>query len=130
MWERTLDQPYEFAHSIRTDSLRGARRASSSDRFQAVAMHLDQLRTHLQSPDQARPLLHAWTVRDMERGWSNLSHLAQAVGLDALQELSQPLGRILPRCPVPDMALNNLERFLANPAGAQQLPLLIENRAR
>jgi glutamate-ammonia-ligase adenylyltransferase len=93
-------------------------------------MHLDQLRTHLQSPDQARPLLHAWTVRDMERGWNNLSHLAQAVGLDALQELSQPLGRILPRCPVPDMALNNLERFLANPAGAQQLPLLVENRAR
>ena len=28
------------------------------------------------------------------------------------------------------MALNNLERFLAQPAGAELLPLLIENRAR
>src|SRR5205823_8485690 len=30
----------------------------------------------------------------------------------------------------PDMALNSLERFIANPAGAEQLPALLENRAR
>jgi glutamate-ammonia-ligase adenylyltransferase len=93
-------------------------------------MHLDQLRAHLESLDQARSLLQAWTLRDPERGWRNLAHLAEAVGLDSLRELCQPLSRTLPRCPDPDMALNNLERFLANPAGAQQLPALIEGRAR
>src|SRR5207237_8690874 len=40
------------------------------------------------------------------------------------------LGRLLPRCPDPDMALNNLERFLADPAGRESLPVLLEGRAR
>src|SRR5262249_54132919 len=62
--------------------------------------------------------------------WRNLSHLAQALGLGSLRELSQPMGRFLARCPDPDMALNNLERFLADPAGAQQLPSLTEGRGR
>src|SRR5207244_13255756 len=35
-----------------------------------------------------------------------------------------------PRWPDPDMALNNLERFLANPAALAQLPALLEGRAR
>jgi glutamate-ammonia-ligase adenylyltransferase len=93
-------------------------------------MHLDQLRHCLESLEQARPLLHAWGLRDPERGWRNLAHLADAVGPDLLRELCHPLGRLLARCPDPDMALNNLERFLANPAGAQQLPTLLEHRAR
>jgi glutamate-ammonia-ligase adenylyltransferase len=93
-------------------------------------MHLDQLRHCLESFDQARPLLQSWNVRDPERGWRNLTHLANAIGLDALRELCHPLGRLLPRCPDADMALNNFERFLANPAGTQQLPLLLESRVR
>jgi glutamate-ammonia-ligase adenylyltransferase len=93
-------------------------------------MHLDQLRHCLESLEQARPLLHGWGLRDPERGWRNLSHLAAAVGVDALRELCHPLGRLLPRCPDPDMALNNLERFLANPAGAALLPALQDHRAR
>jgi glutamate-ammonia-ligase adenylyltransferase len=93
-------------------------------------MQLDQLRQCLVSPDPARPLFHTWNLRDLERAWGNLTHLAEAVGLEALRELCHPLGRFLPRCPDPDMALNNLERFLANPAGAQQLPQLLEGRSR
>jgi glutamate-ammonia-ligase adenylyltransferase len=93
-------------------------------------MHVDQLRHSLDSVDQARSLLHTWTLRDFERGWQNLTHLAQALPIDALRELCQPLSRLLPRCPDPDMALNNLERYLANPAGAKTLPQLIEGRAR
>src|SRR5438105_1513163 len=93
-------------------------------------MHLDQLRHCMESLEQARPLLHGWGPRDPERGWRNLSHLAAAVGAEALRELCHPLGRLLPRCPDPDMALNNLERFLANPEGARQLPALLEGRAR
>src|SRR5947209_12867787 len=93
-------------------------------------MHVDQLRRYLDSFDQARPIFAGWGLRDPERGWRNLGHLAAAIGVEALRGLCHPLGRLLPRCPDPDMALNNLERFLANPAGAQQLPALLETRAR
>jgi glutamate-ammonia-ligase adenylyltransferase len=93
-------------------------------------MHLDQLRHSLDSFDQARALLHTWNLRDFERGWRNLTHLAQTISLDALRELCSPLTRLLPRCPDPDMALNSLERFLANSAAAQQLPQLLRDRAR
>jgi len=93
-------------------------------------MHLDQLRHCLESPQQARQVLDQWSLRDFEGGQHNLRHLADAVGLDGLAELCHPLSRILPRCPDPDMALNNFERFLDNPAGAQQLPALLEGRAR
>src|SRR5205814_1988109 len=93
-------------------------------------MLLDHLRHCLDSPDQARSLLRAWNIRDGERGWRNLTHLAGALPLDALGELCTPLGRLLPRCPDPDMALNSLERFPANPAGARQLSALLDGRAR
>lgn len=93
-------------------------------------MQLEQLRNSLDSVDKARSLLHTWSLRDQERGWLNLTHLAETVSLESLRELCQPLGRLLPRCPDPDMALNNLERFLANPQGAEQLPALLEARAR
>src|SRR2546427_456887 len=93
-------------------------------------MHVDHLRNCLASLDSARPVLQGWSLRDGERGWRNLVHLASAIGLEALRDLSIPLGRLLPRCPDPDMALNNFERFLANPAGAQQLPGLMEPRSR
>ncbi len=93
-------------------------------------MHLDQLRHSVESLDQARTLLFSWNLRDPERGWQNLTHLANALGLENLAALCHPLSRFLPRCPDPDMALNNLERFLANPAGARQMPGLAEGRAR
>src|SRR5947199_1005798 len=93
-------------------------------------MQLTHLRHSLESLDQARPLLRNWTLRDPERGWRNLVHLGQAVGLETLRELCHPLGRLLPRCPDPDMALNNLERFLSNPTAMAQLPVLLDGRAR
>src|SRR6185312_11154065 len=93
-------------------------------------MQLEQLRNSLDSLTSARPLLHAWNLRDPERGWRNLTGLANAVSLDALREICTPLGRLLPRCADPDMALNNLERFLANPLAVEQIPALLENRAR
>ena len=93
-------------------------------------MQLEQLRNCVDSLAGARALLHTWNLRDAERGWRNLTGLAEAVSLDVLREICTPLGRLLPRCPDPDMALNNLERFLANPAGAAQVGVLLENRAR
>jgi glutamate-ammonia-ligase adenylyltransferase len=93
-------------------------------------MHLESLRRGLESLDQARSLLEGWTVRDVERGWRNLRALGETLGLDSLRELTGPLGRLLPRCPDADMALNNLERFLAHSGGAQLLPQLVEGRSR
>ncbi len=93
-------------------------------------MQLEQLRQSLESLDHSRLLFHHWNVRDSERGWRNLTHLANAIGVDTLRDLCHPLGRLLPRCPDPDMALNNFERFLANPGGAQKLGFLLEGRAR
>ena len=93
-------------------------------------MHLDQLRHCLESPNQARVVFHQWKLRDVEGGQHNLRRLADAVGLEGLAELCHPLGRVLPRCPDPDMALNNFERFLGAAGGAQQLPVLLEGRAR
>ena len=86
----------------------------------ASAMHVDQLRHHLESAEQARSLLSAWQIRDLDRGWRNLGYLARSLSPETLRELCHPLGRILPRCPDPDMALNGLERFLEKPAGRDQ----------
>jgi [glutamine synthetase] adenylyltransferase / [glutamine synthetase]-adenylyl-L-tyrosine phosphorylase len=93
-------------------------------------MQLEQLRQALESPTAAAALLDGWRLRERERGCQNLLHLARSIGLDSLLSLYTPLGRLLPRCPDPDMAINNLERFLANPNGSRQLPNLLEGRAR
>jgi [glutamine synthetase] adenylyltransferase / [glutamine synthetase]-adenylyl-L-tyrosine phosphorylase len=91
---------------------------------------LEQLRLFLESPASARQLLHAWHLRDLDRGYRNLEHLGRSLTLESLRDLCVSLQRLLPRCPDPDMALNNLERFLANPLGALKLPTLLEYRAR
>jgi glutamate-ammonia-ligase adenylyltransferase len=93
-------------------------------------MHTEQLRDCLDSLEAARPMLHGWGVREPERGWRNLTHLAGSLGPEKVCELTGPLGRLLPRCPDADMALNNLERYLANADALPTLPVLLENRAR
>src|SRR5262245_20549061 len=90
----------------------------------------ETLRQSLGSAASARPLLAGWGLRTPEVGFRTLTQLAAALPPDALAELCPPLGRGLPRCADADMALNNLERFLANPDGARQFPALLENRAR
>ncbi|MCE9534606.1 MAG: bifunctional [glutamate--ammonia ligase]-adenylyl-L-tyrosine phosphorylase/[glutamate--ammonia-ligase] adenylyltransferase, partial [Planctomycetes bacterium] len=49
---------------------------------------------------------------------------------DRFATLSPELGRFLPRQADPDMALNNLERFFTNPLSIEQIPKLLEERAR
>jgi glutamate-ammonia-ligase adenylyltransferase len=93
-------------------------------------MQLDQLRQCLDSLGNARALLNTWNLRDPERGHRNLTLLAETLSLDGLRDLCTPLNRLMPRCPDPDMGLNNLERFFANPEGARLLPAVLENRGR
>src|SRR5437879_251610 len=92
-------------------------------------MQTDELRQCLESADDARKLLFDWDVSDFERGKSNLAQLASVLGLDALGELCHPLGRLLPRSADPDMALNNLERYITS-AGPAIVATLMESRAR
>jgi glutamate-ammonia-ligase adenylyltransferase len=92
-------------------------------------MHTDELRTCLESPEKAGRLLGGWQIADVERGSSNLRQIAAVVGLDGFGELCHPLGRLLPRCADPDMALNNLERYVAS-AGPMSLASLMESRGR
>ena len=78
-------------------------------------MQLEQPQSALDSPDAARALLSACRLRDPERGWRNLAGLPPPSRPAGLRDLGTPLARLLPRCPDPDMALNSLERFLAQP---------------
>ena len=79
----------------------------------------DQLRRCLDSPAEARSLLQNWKLRDLERGWHNLRHLADSRRRRPAAANCAILSVVCCRAaPTPDMALNNLERFLANPAGA------------
>jgi glutamate-ammonia-ligase adenylyltransferase len=78
------------------------------------------------SPDE--PVLKC--LREPDRGRRNLAALAAHLGPDAHADLLPALGRLLPRAADPDMALNNLERLLAQPAARSHLPGLLETRAR
>ncbi|MCE9567278.1 MAG: bifunctional [glutamate--ammonia ligase]-adenylyl-L-tyrosine phosphorylase/[glutamate--ammonia-ligase] adenylyltransferase [Planctomycetes bacterium] len=69
-------------------------------------------------------------VRDADRGQRNLAALASHLGAKAFADIVTPVARLLPRTADPDMALNNLERLLAQPVARQQLPHLLESRAR
>jgi glutamate-ammonia-ligase adenylyltransferase len=82
------------------------------------------------TPDPTTAVPDAWHLRDPERGRRNLTALAGHLGPGGLRDLLAPLGRLLPRNPDPDLALNALERFLAQPAGRGQLPALLEHRGR
>src|SRR5206468_3644682 len=62
-----------------------------------LLMQLEQLRHHLESQEASRPLLQNWQVRDCERSWRNLTHIATAIGLEALRDLCPALGRLPPR---------------------------------
>lgn len=96
----------------------------------SLMIHADLLRHCLESNEQARYVLDAWKLRDVEGGRHNLQHIAKAIGLEGLLDLYPLLGRLLPRCPDPDMALNNFERFVTSPKWNRQLSVLLEGRGR
>src|SRR5579872_5730873 len=75
---------------------------------------------HVPMATLEEPLLK--TVRDAERGQRNLTALVNHLGNTAFANLCPVLVRLLPRTADPDMALNNLERLLAQLGARQQLP--------
>src|SRR5262245_54160124 len=77
-------------------------------------MHIEQLRGYLDSPSRAGEWLSGWGLADVPRGHANLVRMATAgMTLDLLCVICDALAAQLPRASDPDMALNNLERFVA-----------------
>ena len=93
-------------------------------------MQQDQLPQSLDSVEFVRDQLSQWRIRDPAAGLANLRGIVATVGSEAFPVLIRAAAEFLPRCSDPDMSLNNLERFFANPAASSQLPQLLENRAR
>ncbi|HEV7221892.1 MAG TPA: bifunctional [glutamate--ammonia ligase]-adenylyl-L-tyrosine phosphorylase/[glutamate--ammonia-ligase] adenylyltransferase, partial [Pirellulales bacterium] len=77
-------------------------------------MQIDQLHKHLDDPAAAAAWLRPWGLKNVARGHANLVRMAVAgLTLDLLTIICDILAESLPRTSDPDMALNNLERFVA-----------------
>jgi glutamate-ammonia-ligase adenylyltransferase len=77
------------------------------------------------SPTPGDTHLTAWGLRDLPRGRQNLHNLAARLPPATWPHWLALLDRLLPTCPDPDMALNNLERFLAVEDAARQAETLL-----
>ena len=90
-------------------------------------MDIDELRRYLDDPTAAAEWLGRWKLADPRRGRASLVRMATAgVTLDLLAAIVDQLGRRLPFCPDPDMALNNLDRFVAAARNPLSLGTLFE----
>ncbi len=86
-----------------------------------------QLRALLDDPSLAEPYLRPWGVVDLRRAHANLVRLATGgVTLDLLADLCGHLAALLPGSADPDMALNNLERFVAGARSPLALAALFQ----
>jgi glutamate-ammonia-ligase adenylyltransferase len=77
-------------------------------------MDIAQLRAWLDDPETAAPWLEKLKLVDVRRAHTNLVKIATAgVPLDLLAAMCDQFAHSLGCCADPDMALNNLERFVA-----------------
>jgi glutamate-ammonia-ligase adenylyltransferase len=78
-----------------------------------LAMQTDRLRAILDAPTDAESWLRPLGFADIRTAQANLVRLASAgIPLDLLGDLCEQIASIAPRLPDPDMALNNLERYI------------------
>ena len=90
-------------------------------------MQIDQLHRYLDNPAAAAAWLRAWKVSDVSRAHANLVRMATAgLTLDLLATVCDILTEQLPRSSDPDMALNNLERFVSAARSPLSLGSLFE----
>ncbi|HEV3022696.1 MAG TPA: hypothetical protein VGX76_09510 [Pirellulales bacterium] len=90
-------------------------------------MQIVQLHRYLDDPAEAEPWLQAWGLADPRHGHENLVRMATAgLTLDLLAAICQILAEHLPRTSDPDMALNNLDRFVAAARNPLSLGSLFE----
>jgi glutamate-ammonia-ligase adenylyltransferase len=90
-------------------------------------MDVAQLHRMLDDPAEAAPWLRSIGTSDSERAHGNLVRIAAAgVTLDLLATICDQLQEHLPGSSDPDMALNNLERFVAATRNPLSLATLFE----
>lgn len=87
-------------------------------------MHIPPLHRLLDDPRQGAVWLAPWGLANPQRGHANLVSMARSgVPLDLLEFVCHRLEKLLPRTSDPDMALNNLDRFVA----ASRSPLALSS---
>lgn len=90
-------------------------------------MHTEQLVNYLDRPEEARQWLKSLGVENLLRAHGNLIGMAKAgLTVDLLTNICAQLGQHLPAISDPDMALNNLERFVEASRNPIALGALIE----
>ncbi len=90
-------------------------------------MDIAALHRYLDHPAEAAGWLAAWQLDDVERGHGNLVRMAMSgITLDLLAAMCDQLSEQLPRLSDPDMALNNLDRFIAATRNPLSLATLFE----
>lgn len=90
-------------------------------------MRIDQLHRYLDQPAEAETWLGTWGLSDPSRAHGNLVRIATAgVTLDLLAGMCEQLAEHLPLSSDADMALNNLERFVAAARNPLSLGSLFE----
>ncbi|MGA2253571.1 MAG: bifunctional [glutamate--ammonia ligase]-adenylyl-L-tyrosine phosphorylase/[glutamate--ammonia-ligase] adenylyltransferase [Thermoguttaceae bacterium] len=93
-------------------------------------MDIITLRRYLDDADAAQEFLNRLGVVDLRRAHAALVSMASAgVTLDLLAGICDQLSQILARCPDPDMALNNLDRFVAQSRNPLSIGTLFERDA-
>ena len=75
---------------------------------------VDRLRSCLDDADAAEPWLRSLCVANLPAAHANFMRMAtQGVTLDLLSQISEQFAAVAPALADPDMAINNLERFIA-----------------
>ncbi len=75
---------------------------------------IDRLRTCLDDPESAEPWLRSLRVADLPAARANFQRIANyGVTLDLLTQITEQFAAVAPTLADPDMAINNLERFIA-----------------
>ena len=76
-------------------------------------MEIGRLHRYLDSPAEAESWLRSWGLENAPRAHANLVNMATAgITLDLLAAICDQLAEHLPKSSDPDMALNNLDRFV------------------
>ncbi|HEY2827696.1 MAG TPA: bifunctional [glutamate--ammonia ligase]-adenylyl-L-tyrosine phosphorylase/[glutamate--ammonia-ligase] adenylyltransferase [Pirellulales bacterium] len=90
-------------------------------------MDITQLRHYLDHPHEAGRWLAAWKLDDVDRAHASLIRMAMSgITLDLLGNMCDQFAEHLPRLSDADMALNNLDRFIAATRNPLSLATLFE----
>lgn len=88
---------------------------------------IDRLRNYLDDASEAEPWLRSLYVANPNAAHANLTRMAtQGVTLDLLAQIGDQLAAAAPALADPDMAINNLERFIASSRNPMATAALFE----